>query len=156
MERNTMTVISGTAYWASISQPNTTFEPCWTIDVSLDAEGIAKVKADGLSVKNKGDERGDFVTIKRKVEGKNGSNQAPELVDSQRQPMFNTLIGNGSKVNVLYRPYDWSWKNKEGRSADLQKVQVVELVPYSSDGEAEDFDVVESGYTSDDDIPFAS
>ena len=151
-----MTVISGTAYWASISQPNTTFEPCWTIDVSLDAEGIAKVKADGLSVKNKGDERGDFVTIKRKVEGKNGSNQAPELVDSQRQPMFNTLIGNGSKVNVLYRPYDWSWKNKEGRSADLQKVQVVELVPYSSDCEAEDFDVVESGYTSDDDIPFAS
>jgi len=151
-----MTVISGTAYWASLSQPNTTFEPCWTIDVCLDDENLAKVKADGLSVKNKGDERGDFVTIKRRVEGKNGANQAPVLVDSQRQPMFNTLIGNGSKVNVLYRSYDWSWKNKEGRSADLQKVQVVELVPYASDGEVEDFDVVESGYTSEDDIPFAS
>ena len=110
-----MTLISGKAYWASITAPNTTFEPCWTIDVALDEENYEKVMADGLTVKNKSDDRGNFVTIKRKVDGKNGPNLAPELVDTQRQPMFN----------------------------------------YESD-DPEDFEVIESGYTSDDDIPFAS
>ena len=33
-----MSVISGTAYWASIQSPNTKFEPNWQIDVgNLDA-----------------------------------------------------------------------------------------------------------------------
>ena len=150
-----MTLISGKAYWASITAPNTTFEPCWTIDVALDEENYEKVIADGVPVKNKSDDRGNFVTIKRKVDGKNGPNLAPELVDTQRQPMFNTLIGNGSDVNVLYRPFDWDYKGKSGRSADLQKVQVVNLIAYESD-DSEDFEVLESGYTSDDDIPFAS
>ena len=150
-----MTLISGKAYWASITAPNTTFEPCWTIDVTLDEENYEKVIADGVPVKNKSDDRGNFVTVKRKVDGKHGPNTAPELVDAQRQPMFNTLIGNGSDVNVLYRPYDWTHKQKSGRSADLQKVQVVNLIAYESD-DSEDFEVLESGYTSDDDIPFAS
>jgi hypothetical protein len=150
-----MTVITGKCKWASISAPNTTYEPAWQIDVSLDDENLKKVKADGLSIKNKGDDRGNFVTIKRKVEGKKGPNKAPELVDSQRTPMFNTLIGNGSLVNVLYRPYEWEHAGKTGISADLLKVQILDLVPYSNDGD-EDFDVVDSGYQSDDDIPFAS
>ena len=153
-----MTLISGKAYWASITAPNTTYEPCWTIDVTLDEENYKKVIADGVPVKNKSDERGNFVTIKRKVDGKNGPKLAPELVDAQRQPMFNTLIGNGSDVNVLYRPYDWNHEKRSGRSADLQKVQVVNLIVYEpkDSQEPEDFEVLESGYTSDDDIPFAS
>ena len=153
-----MTLISGKAYWASITAPNTTFEPCWTIDVTLDEENYEKVIADGVPVKNKSDERGNFVTIKRKLDGKHGPNTAPELVDAQRQPMFNTLIGNGSDVNVLYRPYDWNHEKRSGRSADLQKVQVVNLIVYEpkDSQEPEDFEVLESGYTSDDDIPFAS
>ena len=153
-----MTLISGKAYWASITAPNTTYEPCWTIDVTLDEENYEKVIADGVPVKNKSDERGNFVTIKRKLDGKHGPNTAPELVDAQRQPMFNTLIGNGSDVNVLYRPYDWNHEKRSGRSADLQKVQVVNLIVYEpkDSQEPEDFEVLESGYTSDDDIPFAS
>jgi|TARA_R110000822_G_scaffold95839_4_gene218692 hypothetical protein len=153
-----MTLISGKAYWASITAPNTTYEPCWTIDVTLDEENYKKVIADGVPVKNKSDERGNFVTIKRKLDGKHGPNTAPELVDAQRQPMFNTLIGNGSDVNVLYRPYDWNHEKRSGRSADLQKVQVVNLIVYEpkDSQEPEDFEVLESGYTSDDDIPFAS
>lgn len=153
-----MSTITGKCKWASVSSPNTTFEdPVWTIDVSLDEENLKVVQNDGLNVKNKNDDRGDFVTIKRKVHGKYGPNQAPELVDSKRTPMLNTLIGNGSLVKVIYRPYDWSFGKKTGISGDLKKVQVLELVPYSSDKEEmEDFDVVDSGYVSDDDIPFAS
>jgi len=155
-----MSVISGKAYWASVVKPNTTFEPVWTIDVSLDEKNKSIVEADGLKVKNKKDERGDFVTLKRKVEGKNGSNNPPQVVDGQKRPLPDgVLVGNGSTVNVQYKTYEWNWKGNAGIGADLRKIQVVDLVPYEeSDGE--DFDVVPSGYSGvdnlDDDIPFAN
>ena len=43
-----MTVITGKCKWASISAPNTTYEPAWQIDVSLDdviAQNITKLAA---------------------------------------------------------------------------------------------------------------
>ena len=45
-----MSVISGTAYWASIQSPNTKFEPgTWSIDVgNLDAANKAIAEKDGL------------------------------------------------------------------------------------------------------------
>ena len=65
-----MAVISGKAYWASVTNPNTTFDAdgVWTIDVgNLDKKAIAQLKDEGLTIKNKGDDRGDFVSIKRIV-----------------------------------------------------------------------------------------
>ena len=62
--------------------------------------------AEGLSIKNKGDDRGDFVTIKRKAKRKDGSpNKAPDIMDNMKRPLQNTLIGNGSTVNVLFKTY---------------------------------------------------
>ena len=153
-----MTVITGKAYWASITSPNTTFDAdgVWTLDVcNLDKKNIEMVKADGLTIKNKGDDRGDFVTVKRKVKRKDGNeNAAPHVVDAQKRPLINTLIGNGSLVNVLYSTYDWEFKGRKGTSADLQSVQVTDLVPYDS-GPQEDFDVVKDGYTSNEDTSAA-
>jgi len=108
------------------------------------------LKKDGLIVKNKGDDRGDFVTIKRKVKRKDGSkNRQPELMDGQKKLIPNTMVGNGSLVNVLYSTYDWEYRGRKGVGADLRSVQVVDLIPYSSD-ETEAFDVVPEGYSSTD------
>ena len=157
-----MSVISGTAYWAAITNPNTTFDSdgVWTVDVAnLDKKNLDMVKKDGLTVKNKGDDRGDFVTVKRKVRRKDGSlNRAPDLVDGQKRTMTNTLIGNGSKVNVHYTTYEGEFKGRAGVSADLRAVQVVELIPYNTEAD-EAFDVVDGAFVSDEgdeDIPFAS
>jgi hypothetical protein len=157
-----MSVISGTAYWAAITNPNTTFDSdgVWTVDVSnLDKKNLAVVKKDGLAIKNKGDDRGDFVTVKRKVRRKDGSlNRAPDLVDGQKRTMTNTLIGNGSKVNVHYTTYEWEFKGRAGVSADLRAIQVTDLIPYNTEAD-EAFDVVDGGFTSvegDEDIPFAT
>ena len=154
-----MPVLSGKSHWASITSPNKTFEPHkWMIDLSLEGEELEKAKKIGLSIKNKGDERGDFVSITRKVYRKDGSeNNAPSLVDSQKRPMENTLIGNGSDVNVLFKTYEWEYAGKSGVGSDLQKVQVVNLISYGDD---DDFDVVSGGHSSvdtlDDDIPFGN
>jgi len=153
-----MTVITGKAYWASVTTPNKTFDVdgVWTLDVcNLDKKNIEMVKTDGLTIKNKGDERGDFVTIKRKVRRKDGNeNAAPHVVDAQKRPLINTLIGNGSLVNVLYSTYDWEFKGRKGTSADLKSVQVTDLVPYET-GPKEDFEVVKDGYTSNEDSSVA-
>ena len=155
-----MSVISGTAYWASIQSPNTKFEPHrWSINVgNLDAENKAIAEKDGLTVKNKGDEKEDFVTIKRKVRNAKGSlNRQPNVVAANKRLITDTMIGNGSKVNVLYEPFEWNFGGKTGVSADLRAVQVTELVPYSTD-EDDAFDVVPDGFTSDEaeDIPFSA
>jgi hypothetical protein len=155
-----MSVINGKAYWAAVASPNTTFDPdgMWTVDVcNLDEKNVKLAKKDGISIKNKGDDRGDFVTIKRKVRRKDGGmNRAPELMDAQKRTLSNVMIGNGSVVNVLYNTYDWEYRGRQGTSADLRSVQVVDLIPYNSDSD-EAFDVVE-GYNStdavDEDINF--
>ena len=156
-----MSVINGKAYWASITSPNTTFDSdgVWTVDVgNLDANNKKIAEKDGLTIKNKGDDREDFVSIKRNVKRKDGAmNSAPLILDAQKRTIMNTLIGNGSTVNVLYTTYEWKFKGRAGVSADLKKVQVVDLVPYQ--GDADDaFDVIPEGYTSTeaDEIPFAS
>ena len=154
-------VIAGTAYWASVITPNTKFDSdgVWTIDVgNLDDLNKKKAQKDGLTVKNKGDEKEDFVTIKRKVRNNKGNlNRQPNVVDANKRLVTETMIGNGSKVNVLYEPFEWNFGGKTGVSADLRAVQVTELVPYSTE-EDDAFDVVPDGFTSDEaeDIPFSA
>ncbi len=153
--------ISGKAYWASVVAPNTTFDSdgTWKIDVyDMDKKSLATVKEDGLTIKNKDDDRGNFVTIKRDVRRvKGGVNRAPTLVDAQKRTMSD-LVGNGSVVNVKYRPYTYDNKYGKGQGADLMGVQVIELVRYETDpeDEDEDFEVVSEGFSTEEEISFAS
>ena len=154
-------VISGTAYWASVITPNTKFDAdgVWTIDVgNLDDLNKKKAQKDGLTIKNKGDEKEDFVTFKRKVRNAKGNlNRQPNVVDANKTLITETMVGNGSKVNVLYEPFEWNFGGKTGVSADLRAVQVTELVPYTTE-EDDAFDVIPDGFTSDEaeDIPFSA
>jgi len=157
VENKTSDIVSGTAYWASIVSPNTTFDDdgVWEINVcNLDKDAVTVLQENGLPVKNKGDEKGDYVLVKRKVRRKDGGvNRPPKVVDSNNTVMHDTLIGNGSLVNVKYRPYDWTFGNKQGVAADLVAIQVVDLVEYSTN--SEEFEDVTGGYqTPEDDIPF--
>ena len=137
-----MAQVEGTAYWASLTRPNEKFEPMWRIDLAVDdntaadlaKEGIAlgETVIDGNTIKN-------VVKIKRKVSKANGDkNQPPSIVDGQKQPL-DKIVGNGSKVVVMYKSYDWNYKGKTGKGLDLQAVQVKNLVEYTP---KEDFDII--------------
>jgi hypothetical protein len=137
-----MAQVEGTAYWASLIRPNEKFEPMWRIDLAVDdntaadlaKEGIAlgETVIDGNTIKN-------VVKFKRKVSKANGDkNQPPSIVDGQKQPL-DKIVGNGSKVVVMYKSYDWNYKGKTGKGLDLQAVQVKNLVEYTP---KEDFDIV--------------
>ena len=151
--------ITGKCHYASITEPNTKFEPVWSIQLEVDDNNRSIIESSGLSISNKGDDRGDFVTIKRKVERKDGTQrQGPIVKDSQNNNWDGKLIANGSVVNVKAVPFEWTYAGKSGISADLAAVQVVDFIEYTS-GADNDFDVVEGGYvtpTIEVDIPFSS
>ena len=152
-----MSVISGDAYWAHIITPNTKFNPGgeWSIEVcNLDKDNKKVAEADGLTIKNKGDERGDFVTLKQYARTKDGMPRAISVKDSNRNTFpSDKRVGNGSKVNASYFPKEYTVYGG-GVKGYLNAVQVIDLVEYKTD----DFEVVQGGYVNNEaqDIPFAS
>ena len=52
------------------------------------------------------------------------------LVDGAKNPL-DKIVGNGSKVKVMYKPYEWNFKGKKGMGLDLQAVQVIDLIEYT-------------------------
>jgi len=145
--------ISGKCHYASITEPNTKYEPVWSIQVEVNDDNRSTIESAGLTINNKSDERGDFVTIKRKLFRKDGSQRTPPGVkDSQNNPWNGKLIANGSTVNVKAVPFDWNHSGNSGRSADLSAVQVVDFIEYKR--EDQDFAPVEGGYIQEEDAPF--
>ena len=154
-----MPVISGKAYWAKVYTPQASkFNPedfRYSIDVgNLDKKNIKIATDHGLEVKQderEGGEKGNFITIRRYANKKDGSpNPKPKVVDASLSPM-NSHIGNGSDVNVQFRPYTYkngSYKGKMGFS--LETVQVTNLIEYigTSDGSSNPTELkpVEGGY----------
>jgi hypothetical protein len=135
-------LLSGKAYWASVVEPNTTYEPAWQVDITVDEETKHKLESIGLSVKNKGDDRGDFFSCKRRVAKRDGSKRdAPRVIDAKKMPWDSRLIGNGSTVKVKIQPYEYAYAGKAGVTADFMAMQVIDLVPYgdpSGDFQEED------------------
>ena len=152
-----MSIISGEAYWAHVITPNTKFNPDgeWSIEIcNLNAKNKKVAEGDGLTIKNKGDERGDFVTLKQYACNKEGTFRPMSVKDSERNPFPSSKrIGNGSKVNASYFPKPYT-QYGGGVKGYLNAVQVVDLVEYNTD----EFDVVKGGYinTEVEEIPFAS
>ena len=76
-------VIEGIAYWASITSPNTTFEPTYTINLVIAESKADELRSQGIKVVDK--DEGPTVVIKRKVNGPNGMiRSAPKLLDRNK------------------------------------------------------------------------
>lgn len=129
-----MAILEGSVKWASITTPNTKFEPVYTIDLIVDEETANDFASRGHKVKQH--DEGPALVIKRKVNGPNGMiRPAPRLLDASKQEI-NTAVGNGSKVRVQYNEYSGEGKFGPYTGLDLQAVQVIDLVPYKgADGE---------------------
>ena len=131
-----MAVLEGKAYWASVTTPNTTFEPVYTVVVVVEDEVANNFEARGFKVKDLSikDENGGqtsvgrALTIKRKVNGANGMvRTAPKLFDKEKNTL-DSVVGNGSHVKVQYN--EWEVDNKYGsfKGLDFQAMQVIDLV----------------------------
>lgn len=142
-----MAIQEGIAYWASVTTPNTKFEPVYTVDLVVSDEVANDFESRGYKVKEitMNDEVvGKAITFKRKVNGPNGMvRQAPKLLDVNKNPI-DELVGNGSKVRVQYNEWETSNKYGDFKGLDFQAMQVIDLVQYKS-GDGSEFEAIEGG-----------
>ena len=128
-----MAIVEGTAYWASVKRPNTTYEPVYTVNLVVADETAKDFKRRGFTVKDMNE--GPALIIKRKVNGPNGMiRKAPKLIDKGRNPL-NCKVGNGSKVKVQYKPWEVERQGTKYKGLDFQGMQVIDLISYSTDGD---------------------
>ena len=139
-----MPVLSGTAYWAYVTTPNTTFQPCYTVNLVVDASTASAFEDRGFRVKQM--DEGPAIIIKRKVYGPKGMiRKAPTLLD-RRKNEIDVSVGNGSKVKVQYNEWESQWNGKTFKGLDFVKMQVIDLIefnPEKDEFEIEDDDDVE-------------
>ena len=136
--------------WARLATPfqNQFGDSNYEMQIVVSADRKEELEAAGLSVKELEDGRVS-ANVKRKAMKRDGTpNEAPRVVDGQRNAIDARGIGNGSKGNVIVFKFDYTFAGKTGVSASLTAVQVTDLVKYEG-GSSVDFDVVEtSGETS--------
>jgi len=125
-----MPVVSGTAYWASVTQPNTTYDPVYSVNLVVDSKTAKDFESRGFSVKEM--DEGPALVIKRKVNGPNGMvRSAPKLFDAAKREI-NCLVGNGSKVKVQYKEWESNYKGTNHKGLDFMAMQVIDLVSYAN------------------------
>lgn len=145
-----MPIVKGKAMWASVTQPNTTYEPKWSVNLVVDNDTAQKFSDEGYTVKNKAvswsDEELPTIVIQRKVSAPwGGDREAPELVGTTRDASgnwtpLNVKVGNGSDVSVQYKKWESEKNGVNYKGLELMKVQVTNLIAYESD---EDFDAAD-------------
>ena len=120
----TPTVVNASLFWANLTQVNTLSQK-YQIDIGqLSDDAVAALEEKGIPVKNKDDERGQFITAKSKNPIKAVTPAGEELP---------VMIGNGSKAKVVLSYYDWtSPTGSKGRSASIVKLIVTELEEYEA------------------------
>jgi hypothetical protein len=144
-----MAILEGSAYWAAVTTPNTTFEPTYSVNLVVDEATAADFKARGFNIKQM--EEGPSILIKRKVEGPNGMvRQAPKLIDQFKKPL-DARVGNGSTVKVQYN--EWETTNKYGnfKGLDFQAMQVLNLVEVGTP-DGEELGMTAEEYTMEDEL----
>lgn len=137
-----MAIVEGTAYWASVKRPNTTYEPVYSVNLVVDDSTAADFKRRGFKIKDM--DEGPAIIIKRKVNGgPKGTREPPKLYDRMKNEI-DVEVGNGSKVKVQYREWEMDRAGKTYQGLEFLAMQVLDLVPYSSGGVGDEFDVEES------------
>ena len=126
--------------WASITVPNTTYEPVYSVNVIVDDKTASDFENRGFKVKQM--EEGKALIVKRKVNGPNGlTRPAPKLFDKSKNEI-DVSVGNGSIGNVQYKEWEVTRQGQTYKGLDLQAVQILDLVTYNQAGD--EFDVEES------------
>ena len=136
-----MAVLEGTAYWAFVTSPNTTYDPVYTVNLVVDIETASDFEDGGFTVKQM--DEGPAVVIKRKVNGPNGMiRKAPILVDRSLKEV-DVNVGNGSKVKVKYKEWESTWNGRQFKGLDFVKMQIIDLVEYNRDDREDELTAME-------------
>ena len=119
-------VVKGKAYWTKLNVKDE-MSGKYQMDIgNLSDEAVKALESHGVQPKNKEDEREWFVTARTKY--------TVPVINSDKEEMNGTLIGNGSEVKVkIGFNKDHPMVSQYGTSMYLNKVMVTNLVTYERD-----------------------
>ena len=126
----TSKIIQGRCRWASVSSPNTKFNPIYSIEVEIPMDTYNDYLEQGFPVK---EDVGFYMAIKRRF--KKGK---PLLFDHNKNPTT-VMIGNGSLVRVQYQEYEFENVYGMHRGFELEAVQILELMRHENNVLLENF-----------------
>lgn len=143
MARKNVYTIRGVANWAKIlGDPVDNYAKDgkeWTMDITPDKDGMKTIEDLGLTkkIKNKEDDRGDFIQFRQRATRLDGSqNRRISVSDAAGHPWpDNELIGNGSVVDVKFEFKDYGEGKHPGvypqavRVLDHKAYERVEFAP---------------------------
>lgn len=124
--------VAATLYWANLDKTNE-FSGKYQVDLAcLSDKAVSALEGMGIAINNKGDDRGNFVTVKSK------NTIIPKF---NCDPVAPSSIGNGSTATAAVSFYDWEFKGKKGRSPSLKKLLINEVALYGGGGDDDDLDL---------------
>lgn len=109
-------------FWAQLDKMNDMSGKYQVNLGKLSDKAVEALEGLGLSVNEKED-MGKFIVCK--------SNSPMRAYDTDND-QITEKIGNGSKAKAIVKPYDWTYKNKKGKSPSLVKLVITDLVEYAS------------------------
>ncbi len=125
--------IKGTLFYSHFREPNTKGEyPSnkYQVDLAINEKTTEELEARGIQIKNKGDDKGNFVTLK--------ANKQPRVFSPEgKQYEDIPLVGNGSTGIIHVHIYPNREANvKAGKGGKnclgFYKVELETLIPYES------------------------
>jgi hypothetical protein len=147
MARKDVHTVRGKLFWAKVlGEPVDNYSKDgkeWTFDLSPDADGLQTLEDVGLTgkIKNKEDDRGDFIQFRQKEKRRDGSlNRRISVTDAQGNPWpADKLLGNETVADVKFEKKDYGEGKHPGvypqaiRILDHKEYQRVEFAPLPKD-----------------------
>ena len=126
-------VVAATYFWAQTDKINDMSGKYQVNIGKLSDRAVEALEANGIDVKNKGDDQGNFITVK--------SANPIKIQDSDGLPLV-ANVGNGSTGRAVIGFYDWTYKSKSGRSPSLNRMIVDDLIEYGDAAAIDDLEVL--------------
>ena len=127
---NPVVAVNATLYWANLTKINPKSGKFQVDVANLSPAAVEMLKGHGVNVRNKGDEKGDFITCKSEY-------TINAVADSSGDPIMG-LVGNGTTAKVGMRiksgvhPVHGAWT-----IGSIMELRIVDLVVYEADGDDE-------------------
>lgn len=126
---NNVIAVNCELYWGFFDRVNE-MSGKYQVDLtSLSDKAVSALEDLGIKVNNKGDERGNYITVK--------SNNPIKVLFDTNDEASTAMIGNGSSARAAVGFYEWDFRGKKGRSPSLKKLVVTDLVVYEGAGSGE-------------------
>jgi hypothetical protein len=131
-----------TLFWACLRHKND-MSGKYQVDLcNLNSNQKEALEDAGITVRNKGDDRGDFVTAK------SAKYEIIAKDDSGAELPLDVQVGNGSKANVVVETYEWSHaatkRSGVGLGIKIGGLVVTDLNQYRPAGEVSFEDLEEA------------